>query len=555
MIVDTLIIGQGLAGSLLAYELIKRGQRVLVVDDENHISASSIAAGIINPITGQRLVKSWQVDLLLPVALRCYRALEHELGQSFYQSRAMLRLFQTEKQLAIWQQRQEDPGYQPYLGKKFLPGGVSDKLLDPLGGFEQTQTGFLMMPELLAALKHFFILQHSYHAGRVDYDTISGDAEMLKWHGFKAKNIIFCEGFNAKANPWFAHLPYQPSKGEIITFSSKVDLSQNIINDGHWLLPLGGNLYRAGATYSWDVLNQNSSEEGRQALTASIQRKLQQAAPLEIHQHNAGIRPGTKDKKPFIGRHPRIARFAIFNGFGSKGALMIPYYASRMCDHLLQGAPLPPEVDIKRFVTAGNSLVQRAHQRVEQAVNAGDAVIDATLGNGHDTLFLARHVGERGVVYGFDIQQTALDQTEQRLKRAGKRQQVMLFKQGHENLAAVIPGHHHGNIAAVMFNLGYLPGLDKSALSATTITTTTITTKATTIPALEQAAGLLKRNGVIVIVAYTGHPGGNEETQAVKACVRQWSDNQYEVEMEPLLNNTLPEQSGAPELIVIKKIA
>ncbi|NOZ51541.1 MAG: FAD-dependent oxidoreductase [Gammaproteobacteria bacterium] len=543
MMLDFLIVGQGLAGSLLAWELIERGQRILIIDNENANSASRIAAGIINPITGQRLVKSWHVDALLPTALNCYQILENKFARRFYQQRRMLRLFRSEKQLALWQQRRHDLSYDPYLGEKFSTGTFGDKLVDPLGGFEQLQTGFLMVRELLDALKQFFISRQCFHAASIDYEAIDCEGELVKWGGFQAQRIIFCEGFNAKANPWFKTLPYQPSKGEVITLTTDVNLPQYIINDGHWLVPLIDNVYRVGATYSWDVLNSTATEEGRQELMASIQRKLIHATPLHIIEHNAGVRSTTKDKKPFIGVHSKKSKIAIFNGFGSKGALMIPYFTSRLCDYLLQGISLPPEVDIKRFAKEDVSLVQRAHQLVECVASPGDAVIDATIGNGHDTLFLARCVGEGGVVYGFDLQQAALEHTQQRLKNAKQDQQVVLCKLGHENLDVVIPRYLHGKISAVMFNLGYLPGNNK----------TIITRTATTLRALEQAARLLKVNGVIVVVAYSGHPGGAEELQAVKASVRQWENTRYDVEI--VLPSSNDQRQGLPELMSVKKIA
>lgn len=191
------------------------------------------------------------------------------------------------------------------------------------------------------------------------------------------------------------------------------------------------------------------------------------------------------------------------------------------------------------------SLVRRAQQVVDCAVNTGDTAVDATLGNGHDTLFLASRVGKQGIVYGFDVQPVALEHTHQRLLKAGQDRQVILLNQGHENLEAAIPASQHGSIAAVMFNLGYLPGNDKS------ITTQT----ATTLLALEQAAGIVKVGGVIVIVAYTGHPGGDEETLAVKACVRRWSGKQFTVDIDSPSCDISSARQSPPELIVIKKRA
>jgi predicted methyltransferase len=154
------------------------------------------------------------------------------------------------------------------------------------------------------------------------------------------------------------------------------------------------------------------------------------------------------------------------------------------------------------------SLTNKAQSIIEEVVSPGDLVIDATLGNGYDTLFLARLVGPRGKVYGFDIQPVAHKETSHRLQQAGLTHRTRLFHQGHEAMAQCLPPALHEHIRAIMFNLGYLPGMDKA-----------ITTHPeTTIEALESCKSLLMPGGRITIVAYTGHPGGKNETDAVE----QW---------------------------------
>ena len=154
-------------------------------------------------------------------------------------------------------------------------------------------------------------------------------------------------------------------------------------------------------------------------------------------------------------------------------------------------------------------LTSKAQDLIKEVVLPGDMVIDATLGNGHDTLFLAHLVGPQGAVYGFDIQQTALTKTLEQLRNNGLETRVRLFNQGHECMEETLEPDLKGGIRAIMFNLGYLPGGDKQLT----------TMQATTRKALESCKSLLAPGGRITIIAYTGHPGGAEEANEVA----QWT--------------------------------
>jgi len=190
-------------------------------------------------------------------------------------------------------------------------------------------------------------------------------------------------------------------------------------------------------------------------------------------------------------------------------------------------------------MTTKPSLVARAHECIRSQLCAGDIAIDATVGNGHDTLFLAQTVGPEGKVYGFDIQQDALDRCYQRLSEHKADKQVSLHHAGHETLPIIIPeALHDGGIKAVMFNLGYLPGGDKQRT----------TYSGTTLAALDSAQRMLAPNGIITIIAYCGHPGGQEETASVKAWAATLKSDHFKVTIE-----TPPSERPPPELIVINK--
>ncbi|RXZ84133.1 methyltransferase domain-containing protein [Paenibacillaceae bacterium] len=208
------------------------------------------------------------------------------------------------------------------------------------------------------------------------------------------------------------------------------------------------------------------------------------------------------------------------------------------------------------------SVLSMAHQWLASRICSGDTVIDATAGNGNDTLFLAERVGPAGTVYAFDIQQQALDNTARRLTRAlgdnaAQRlaqaseeaaadssapglPSVNLLLQSHDRMQQFIPAETHGKVAAVMFNLGYLP--DPSADSAI------ITMAESTIPALEAAFGLLRPGGALTAVVYPGHPGGDGEAAAVE----QWAAALPQSDGQTVIYRHL-QKKQAPYLIGVEK--
>jgi SAM-dependent methyltransferase len=187
------------------------------------------------------------------------------------------------------------------------------------------------------------------------------------------------------------------------------------------------------------------------------------------------------------------------------------------------------------------SVLSFTHQLLAQRVHLGDTVIDATLGNGVDALFLAKLVGARGQVFGFDIQQQAIDQTWVRLRNEfpDASSFVYLSLCDHALMETMIPDEHYGSIAAAAFNLGYLPGAEHQ----------TVTTEKSTIPALEASLRLLRKGGIVTIVLYTGHAGGAEEAGAVEAWAGQLSQADYQVLRYQFVN----QKNNPPYLMAVEK--
>lgn len=347
--VDFLIVGHGLAGGLLAWELSHRGARVRVVDRPGEHAAHPVAAGILNPVTGMRLALSWRVEEFLPICETTYRTLEKAFGEAFFSRKRLVRLFKDEGETALFEEKKKDPDYAHWLGDRLAPGSLGGGGLDPFGSFEILKAGWLAVGRLVDILRgnlnnRGWLVEEVFDYE--DLDLPADPAAPVTWRSLKASNVIFCEGYRGVDNPWFDWLDYRLSKGEVVDIRTEIDMPDYILNKGKWILPTGDHTARVGATYSWESLQSGPSLTGM----AEIMREVKGLTDtrLPVIGHRAGIRPGTNDSLPYLGRHPLEPRLAIFNGLGSKGSLQAPPLAIQLADHLLENRALDQAVDIRR---------------------------------------------------------------------------------------------------------------------------------------------------------------------------------------------------------------
>lgn len=353
--VDVIIVGQGLAGTVLAWELLRRGQRVLVVDREGTGSASRIAAGLVTPVTGKRLAKSWRWDEVYPVAVAFYREREAELGNTFFHQRPALRLFATEAERAEFAKRtatSREPGT-PNIGEfvRANPAIDRDHFDAPLGGFEMPAAARLDVPRFLDVSREHFRHRDAYRTAAID---LPGDVELLP-SGVRvakleveARTLVLCRGFAPGADPWFGGVRFNAAKGEILTMRIPGLREERVIHRGIWLAPAGGDLFRCGATYAWDDLNNTPTATAREEIEAKLRAFLR--LPLEVIDHRAAVRPVIDAGFPVLGRHPSHPALAYFNGLGSKGSLLAPFFAGQLAGCLLGEREPDPEVDVRKFL-------------------------------------------------------------------------------------------------------------------------------------------------------------------------------------------------------------
>lgn len=351
--VDYIIVGQGLAGTVMAFHLLSAGQKIVVIDkdvafDKNEESISSrIAAGVINPITGKRYVKSWKIDQLLPAARQTYQGIEALLNVSIWHEKSFMRTIKSIEDENQWLLKCSYDEYAQYCSDKIYPS-VSEHISDDFTAFiEIKQAAQVNMAVLIQAFNQYFKKQNILFKDSFDYDAIKYEASEVVYKDFKASKIIFCEGAEGAQNPFFIWLPFNLDKGELFVVRIPNFNFNNIFKHDVSLVPLGNDLYWVGATNEWKFEDALPTEANRQKMENELKAILK--IPFEIVEHKAAIRPTVKDRRPFIGCHPQYSSLAIFNGLGTKGASLAPYWSKHFVDALLNGIELDKEVDIKRF--------------------------------------------------------------------------------------------------------------------------------------------------------------------------------------------------------------
>jgi len=341
---DAIIVGQGLAGTTLAWQLMASGQRVLVIDGDPPVTSSRIAAGLITPITGPRMVVAENVPRALAAARPFYRAIEARTGAAFFHERRAVRLFQNAGEHATWAKRVGRPEYRDFL----IP---DDRLLSDEGACDTHEGGFAFAGAQLDVAGYLDAsrARFAFECRQIDWsrDVIPG-ADNVAVCGHRARLVVACEGYVGAHNRFFSWVPFNPAKGDILTVRFDRHVARDCIHRGIWIAPAPQmGLHAIGSTYHWDTLDTVPSAAGR----ADIEHRLAAfwRTPYTVIDHKAAVRPVISRSKPKMGWHPQLPRLAFFNGLGSKGSLLAPWFAHAFVRAIVEGAPLPDGSDVRAY--------------------------------------------------------------------------------------------------------------------------------------------------------------------------------------------------------------
>ena len=345
MQVDYIVVGQGICGTLLSRQLEKAGQSFVVFDESRPFTASKVASGIINPVTGRRIVKTWMIDELMPFAWDTYRSMGQELGIECIRQQAIIDCFTTPQMRLAFTDRYEKD--QQFLS---LPANENDWLpfINYDFGYGIVQPAYLIDIQSLL-LQQRKKLSANHQLIEEDFDTaqLIFQTDGIAYKDIHAGKVIFCDGIAGFSNPFFPNLPYGLNKGEMVLVEIPGFPETHIIKKGYSLVPWAGNTFWLGSTYLWEFEDDRPTKGFYQFAENWLKQTIKM--PFTIVDHMASLRPATLERKPFAGLHPANNKIGILNGMGTKGCSLAPFFAKQLVDHLVHQQPIMPDADVQRF--------------------------------------------------------------------------------------------------------------------------------------------------------------------------------------------------------------
>ncbi len=341
---SVLIIGQGISGTFLSYYLHRAGVDHLIIDQTNPHTPSAIAAGIINPVTGRRIVKTWMINTLLPFAQKAYDEIEQLLDITVCNAIPIAECHTSLQMKNAFESRyQEDPSYLSIAHDQHH----WDPYLHGMQGWGEIKPALLIhLPHLIKAYRSYALNNGLLLEDHFDINALE-IKDTIRYKDIQCKKIIFCDGITAANTSFFKALPFAGNKGEALLVKISDLPRTHIIKKGMNLVPWPDELFWLGSVYQREFNDVFPSNEfyqmGKQWLDTHL--KL----PYEITGHYSAIRPATLERRPFVGFHPYHPSVGILNGMGTKGCSLAPYFAHQLTQHIVSGTEIETEASLRRF--------------------------------------------------------------------------------------------------------------------------------------------------------------------------------------------------------------
>lgn len=343
--VDYIIVGLGLAGACLAVQLIRRGKKIAVFDLPAENRATAVAAGLFNPITGKRVVKTWKADELFLCLQGFYTEVQKDLNLKFYYPNPLYTPFQSIEEQNDWMSKSTDPLFSNYISQVTTSSTFGEEVNDPIGGILLNRCGYINTKIFLEGIRKRILETEIYRDENFDDRKLIVSPGLVSYEDLNADQIIFCKGIHQLDGKYFNELPLKALKGEVITINSSKQLNR-IYNRGVYVINHGINEYKVGATYNLTDTKPGITASGREELEGKLKNFLKN--PFTVAHQDWGIRPSTIDRRPLIGVHPNFENIFIFNGLGTKGVSLAPYFSDQLANYLIGKAKLDKEVNITR---------------------------------------------------------------------------------------------------------------------------------------------------------------------------------------------------------------
>jgi hypothetical protein len=292
------------------------------------------------------MTSSWLAAQTVPFLTSFYTSCEKRLGTKFLYQRSIIRPFSEEQEKILWLKKAKNE-LDDFLDNIIHRnnGELTNCKVDGEYGLVKA-SGNLDVTSFIKSSEEYF--SEFLTDEEFNHEKLKISESDVSYGSEKAQNIIFCEGHLLKNNPFFNWIQLKPAKGELFTLTAKnIGLKDNILNKGGFLFEAAKDTFKCGATYEWSDLSDHPTGEGAAQLKAKVGQLI--TGDYTVVKHEAGIRPSSSDRRPVVGPHPKLKQLFVFNGLGTKGVMLAPYFANNFVLFYLQKQDLHPEVDVKRF--------------------------------------------------------------------------------------------------------------------------------------------------------------------------------------------------------------
>ena len=342
--VDYIIVGQGLVGTWMSYYAKAFGKNFIIINDPQTPSATSVASGVINPVTGRRIVHTWMINVLLPYALQAYTELGNQLNKTIIKKAPVVLLHPSLQMKESFEYRLNHDNV--YLS----PNNNTDWeafFKTPFGTGQIDSSFWIDLNTMLSSWRIQLKKSGNFIETYFDIEDLIVYKDHVTWKEYTASYIIFCDGNNSMQNKYFNKLPFAPNKGEALIVEIKGLPKEKIYKQSISIVPWKEDLFWIGSNYEWAFKDLSPSETFKEKMIQSLDNFLK--VPYTIVDHITGIRPANTERRPFVGVHTSFPSLAICNGMGTKGCSLAPYFSKQLIEYIENGKAIDAEADINRF--------------------------------------------------------------------------------------------------------------------------------------------------------------------------------------------------------------
>jgi glycine oxidase len=351
---DYIIVGSGLAGIAFSDMALQNDKTIFVFNNQSQ-NSSRIAGGLYNPVILKRFSEVWQAKEQLDLLYPFYATLEYKLGVKLDYKLPLLRKFYSVEEQNNWFTASDKLNLSDFLSTNLITKKW-DAIPSPFNYGEVLFSGYVDTGLLLDSYKEFLLQKGLYQETTFDYSQLVVNSDSIEYKNIKAKHIVFAEGFGMLSNPFFNKLPLDGTKGELLLIKAPNLNLDVIVKSSVFVLPIGNDYYKVGATYNWEDKTNIPTEAAKKELTDNLKELIN--CDFEIIEHYAGVRPTVKDRRPLVGTHPLYNNVHVLNGLGTRGVMLAPAMAKNLFNHIENQTPLDKHIDIRRIKNFVSSFYQ-----------------------------------------------------------------------------------------------------------------------------------------------------------------------------------------------------